>query len=128
MRAYLIYSVVIVGFAYPVVAHAFWSGSGFLSQMDVIDFAGSGAVHMTGGVAALMAALAVGPRMGRFHDHITGIQYKVPKDFTPHSTSLQMLGTFALWFGCKYMTDFECATIVLAPVPSNSYYLLLNEL
>ena len=58
MKAYLLYSVFLVGFAYPVVAHAFWSTSGFLSPFaadplwgsGVIDLAGSGPVHMTGGV------------------------------------------------------------------------------
>jgi ammonium transporter, Amt family len=106
MTAYLYYSFFLVGFVYPVVAHAFWSYNGFLSQTAVdplwgtgaIDLAGSGPVHMTGGVTALAAAIILGPRMGRFYDR-DGNRLEVPNDFPPHSVALQFLGTFCLWFG-----------------------------
>ena len=70
------YSVFLAGFVYPVVAHSFWSVNGFLSPITAeplwgsgaIDLAGSGPVHMTGGVCALVAAIILGPRRGRFHD------------------------------------------------------------
>lgn len=53
---------------------------------------------MTGGVTALVAAIILGPRIGRFHDE-HGNLLDEPAEFTAHSTSLQMLGTFCLWFG-----------------------------
>lgn len=109
MKAYLLYSVVLVGFCYPVVAHAFWSTSGFLSPNSadplwgsgVIDLAGSGPVHMVGGVTALASAIILGPRKGRFHDE-NGNPLDEPNEFPPHSVALQFLGTFCLWFGCTY--------------------------
>lgn len=106
MIAYLCYSTFLVGFVYPVVAHSFWSVNGFLSAgakdplwgSGAIDLAGSGPVHMTGGVCALVAAIILGPRRGRFHD-ADGNPLEVPNDFAPHSVALQFLGTFCLWFG-----------------------------
>lgn len=106
MKGYLFYSFFLVGFAYPVVAHAFWSTNGFLANTTkepmfgsgAIDFAGSGPVHMMGGVTALMAAIVLGPRMGRFYDE-RGQLLEEPNDIPGHSTPLAILGTFALWFG-----------------------------
>lgn len=108
MAAYLCYSVVVAGFIYPVVAHSVWSESGFLSHSNndpflgsgVIDFAGSGVVHMTGGTIALIATTILGPRRGRFYD-AQGEPLETPKIFPGHSIALQMLGTMILWFGCK---------------------------
>jgi ammonium transporter, Amt family len=60
--------------------------------------AGSGPVHMTGGVTALIAAIILGPRIGRFHD-ADGNLLDEPAEFPPHSVALQFLGTFCLWFG-----------------------------
>lgn len=106
MRAYLCYSFFLVGFVYPVVAHAFWSPNGFLSTAakdplfgaGVVDLAGSGPVHMTGGVTALIAAIILGPRRGRFYDDQDRL-LEEPNNFPPHSVALQFLGTFCLWFG-----------------------------
>ena len=106
MTAYLCFSFFLVGFVYPVVSHAYWSANGWLSTfsshpflgMGVIDLAGSGPVHMTGGVASLAAVLVLGPRRGRFYDE-AGNVLEEPAEFPPHSVSLQFLGTFALWFG-----------------------------
>lgn len=106
MEAYLLYSFFLVGFVYPVIAHAFWSVNGFLSAFaaeplwgaGIIDLAGSGPVHMTGGVTALVGAIILGPRIGRFYDE-DGNPLDEPKDFPPHSVTLQFLGTFCLWFG-----------------------------
>jgi Amt family ammonium transporter len=64
----------------------------------MIDFAGSGVVHMTGGATALVAAIVLGPRIGRFYDE-NGIAVDKPHNFPPHSVALQVLGTFILWFG-----------------------------
>lgn len=106
MTAYLGYSTFLVGFVYPILAHAFWSPNGFLANhgkeplwgSGAIDLAGSGPVHMTGGVTALVAALILGPRIGRFYDKNGNVLAK-PHDFPPHSVALQFLGTFCLWFG-----------------------------
>jgi ammonium transporter, Amt family len=106
MAAYLCYSVVLTGFVYPVVVHAVWSSNGFLSAFATdpfngvgsIDFAGSGVVHLVGGTTALIAAIVLGPRKGRFYDE-DGNPLETPHSFPPHSVALQVLGTFILWFG-----------------------------
>ena len=107
MQAYLCYSVFLTGFVYPVVVRSIWSGYGFLSAFNaedkfrdvgVIDFAGSGVVHLTGGCTALVAAIVLGPRKGRFYDE-DGNPLENPAAFPPHSVALQILGTFLLWFG-----------------------------
>jgi len=106
MSAYLCYSLFLTGFVYPVVVHAIWNGDGFLSAFNsdlllgcgMIDFAGSGVVHMTGGITALVAAIILGPRLGRFYDD-DGNPLDKPVTFPPHSVALQVLGTFILWFG-----------------------------
>ena len=102
--AYLIYSVVLTGFVYPVVVHWVWDGDGWLTAFPndfdktifkngMIDFAGCGVVHMTGGFAALAGAYMVGPRIGRF------TQDGQVADMPGHSATLVVLGTFLLWFG-----------------------------
>jgi Amt family ammonium transporter len=106
MQAYLFYSVFLTAFVYPVVVHAIWNGNGFLSAFNsdalagvgMIDFAGSGVVHMTGGATALVGAIILGPRIGRFYDE-DGNVLAEPASFAPHSVALQVLGTFILWFG-----------------------------
>lgn len=106
MVAYLCYSIFLTGFVYPVVVHAIWNSAGFLSAFNdnplggvgMIDFAGSGVVHMTGGATALIAAIILGPRIGRFYDE-DGNPLDKPYDFPAHSVALQVLGTFILWFG-----------------------------
>lgn len=106
MAAYLCYSLMLTGFVYPVVVRSIWDTRGFLSAFadeplsgsGMIDFAGSGVVHMTGGATALIAAVVLGPRKGRFYDN-DGNPLDEPKQFLPHSVALQMLGTFILWFG-----------------------------
>ena len=106
MVAYLCYSIFLTAFVYPVVVHAIWNSDGFLSAFNdspvrgvgMIDFAGSGVVHMTGGATALVAAIILGPRIGRFYDE-DGNPLDKPHDFPPHSVALQVLGTFILWFG-----------------------------
>jgi len=106
MAAYLCYSVFLTGFVYPVIVHSIWNASGFLSAFNadpfrgvgVVDFAGSGVVHMTGGATALVAAIILGPRKGRFYDE-DGNPLEEPVTFPAHSVALQILGTFTLWFG-----------------------------
>jgi len=106
MAAYLCYSLFLTAFVYPIVVRSVWSTYGFISAfaaeplfgIGVIDFAGSGVVHMTGGATALVAAIILGPRRGRFYDD-DGNALETPTDFPAHSTALQILGTFILWFG-----------------------------
>ena len=108
MSAYLCYSIFLTGFVYPVVVHSIWAFDGFLTALGtspnkfrglgVIDFAGSGVVHMTGGATALVAAIILGPRRGRFYDE-DGNALDSPAVWPAHSVALQILGTFILWFG-----------------------------
>jgi len=106
MKAYLYFSMLLTGLVYPVIVHSIWSSNGFLNPfidqpllgVGMIDFAGSGVVHVTGGSCSLLASMMLGPRKGRFFD-ARGKKLEVPKVFHGHSKSLQMLGTFLLWFG-----------------------------
>lgn len=125
MSAYLCYSLFLSGFVYPAVVHSVWSTNGFLSAFNndgyfrdvgTIDFAGSGVVHMTGGITALIAAIILGPRKGRFYDE-DGSPLETPVTFQPHSVALQVLGTFVLWFGCKYKSLFDS---FVCQVPHNT--------
>ena len=90
--AYVIYSVAISVAIYPVTGHWIWGG-GWLAQMGFIDFAGSTAVHMVGGVAALVGAAMLGPRIGKYGKD--GKSHAIPG----HSLTLGALGVFILWFG-----------------------------
>lgn len=109
MTAYFSYSLFLTGFVYPTIVHAVWSSNGFLSafQKDplggigVIDFAGSGVIHVTGGMTALIATVILGPRRGRFFDD-DGKLLENPAPIKGHSMALQLLGTLCLWFGCKF--------------------------
>ncbi len=89
---------------YPVVAHWVWSAEGWLGfgrswsythlfSSGMMDFAGSGVVHMTGGFAGMAGCIMVGPRMGRFDSNGN------PVDMPGHSATLVVLGTVLLWFG-----------------------------
>lgn len=106
MSAYLCYSLFLTGFVYPVIVHSIWSSNGFLSAfysdpfkgVGCVDFAGSGVVHMTGGVTAFVAAAVLGPRKGRFYDE-DGNPLENPVAFPAHNVALQILGTFILWVG-----------------------------
>lgn len=88
---YCIYSAVISAFIYPVSGHWIWGG-GWLAQLGFHDFAGSTAVHMVGGVASLVGAKILGPRIGKY-----GKDGK-PKAIPGHSITLGALGVFILWF------------------------------
>jgi ammonium transporter, Amt family len=97
-KTYVIYSVVISALIYPIEGHWIWGG-GWLSKLSILgwtgfrDYAGSTAVHMTGGVCALVGAAILGPRIGKYDKN--GKPVAIPG----HSITLACLGTFILWFG-----------------------------
>lgn len=71
MYAYVCFALVLTGFVYPVVVAWTWGG-GWLTDLGYLDFAGSGVVHLVGGVAGVTGAAVIGPRLGRFSDARTG--------------------------------------------------------
>ena len=95
--SYCIYSGVISALIYPIEAHWIWGG-GWLAQAGFHDFAGSCAIHMVGGISALIGAKILGPRIGKFKRDKDGKVTKV-NAFPGHSIALGALGVFILWFG-----------------------------
>jgi len=105
LKGFIVYTVLLTAVIYPVVVYWGWSGSGFLNYTEdgesqaifggpaYMDFAGSGIVHMVGGVGALTGAIVVGPRKGRYAES------SEDDLFAPHSVPFLVLGTFCLWFG-----------------------------
>lgn len=89
---YAIFSVVMTAIIYPIAGGWQWQGSGWLTEMGFIDFAGSSIVHAVGGFAALVAAYMVGPRIGKYVD---GKIFAIPG----HNQILATLGVFVLWLG-----------------------------
>ena len=89
--SYLIYTLVISLVIYPISGHWIWGG-GFLSKIGFIDYAGSTAVHSVGGWAALMGAVVLGPRMGKYNRD--GSTNAIPG----HNIMMATLGVFILWF------------------------------
>ena len=96
--SYCIYSGVISLFVYPVEAGWVWNGKGWLAGIGFHDFAGSAAIHSVGGITALIGAIMVGPRLGKY---IKDENKKVKKvnAIPGHSVTLGALGCFILWFG-----------------------------
>ena len=111
--SYCIYSAVISAVVYPISGHWIWGG-GWLAQMGFHDFAGSTAVHMCGGVAALVGAKILGPRMGKYDKD------GKPKAILGHSLTLGALGVFILWFcwfgfnGCSTVSMDSDASVYSA--------------
>lgn len=95
--SYCVYSGVISALIYPIEAHWIWGG-GWLSQMGFHDFAGSCAIHMVGGLSALIGAKIVGPRIGKFTKDKAGKIIKV-NAFPGHNITIGCLGVFILWLG-----------------------------
>mmetsp|Transcript_9326 Transcript_9326/g.18403 ORF Transcript_9326/g.18403 Transcript_9326/m.18403 type:complete len:500 (-) Transcript_9326:284-1783(-) len=126
LTAYFITAALLTAFVYPVISHWIWATGGWISmfQFDrsdsifadeggcgMIDFAGSGVVHMTGGVAALWGAFILGPRLGRFDSD------GKPIDIPPHNITVQALGVFILWFGWY---GFNCGSTLAFDGPNAS--------
>ncbi|MBR3362170.1 MAG: ammonium transporter [Lachnospiraceae bacterium] len=95
--AYCVYSGVISLVIYPIEAHWIWGG-GWLSQIGFHDYAGSCAIHMVGGIAALIGAIVLGPRIGKYVTDKNGKVTKV-NAIPGHSIPLGALGVFILWLG-----------------------------
>ncbi|MCC8059559.1 MAG: ammonium transporter [Clostridiales bacterium] len=95
--SYCIYSAVISALIYPVEAHWIWGG-GWLAQIGFHDFAGSCAIHMVGGVCALIGAKMLGPRIGKFDKDSSGKIIRV-NAFPGHNLAIGCLGCFILWLG-----------------------------
>ncbi len=95
--AYCIYSAIISLVVYPIEAHWIWGG-GWLSQLGFHDYAGSCAIHMVGGIAALVGAIFLGPRIGKYVRDKDGKVVKV-NAIPGHSITLGALGVFILWLG-----------------------------
>ena len=96
--SYCIYSAVISLFVYPIEAGWIWNSQGWLAQLGFHDFAGSAAIHAVGGVTALIGAIMVGPRLGKYVRDKAGKVKKV-NAIPGHSITLGALGCFILWFG-----------------------------
>jgi len=104
LKGFAIYSILMTSWIYPVVAYWGWSGSGLLSYKDdngkgvsafgppYMDFAGSGIVHLVGGIGALLGSICVGARKDRWNA-------AKQDEFAAHSIPFCVLGTFCLWFG-----------------------------
>ena len=89
---FLIFSLLLVGIAYPITGHWIWGG-GWLAKMGFWDFAGSNVVHAAGGWAALMGAAFLGPRLGKYNSD------GIPNALPGHNMSIAMLGCLILWLG-----------------------------
>mgnify|MGYP002609561256 CR=1 FL=1 len=102
--SYCVYSGVISALIYPIEAHWIWGG-GWLSQLGFHDFAGSCAIHMVGGISALIGAKILGPRIGKYDKE--GNARAIPG----HNLSIAALGVFILWF-CWF--GFNCGSTTAA--------------
>jgi len=96
--SYCIYSGVISLVVYPIEAGWVWNSQGWLAQWGFHDFAGSAAIHSVGGLTALIGAIMVGPRLGKYVKNKAGKATKV-NAIPGHSITLGALGCFILWFG-----------------------------
>lgn len=108
--SYCIYSAVISAVIYPIEAGWIWNPNGWLAVRGFHDFAGSTAIHMVGGISALIGAMFLGPRIGKYKtDKKTG--KKIAKAIPGHSLTLGALGVFILWFGWYGFNGAACTSI-----------------
>ncbi|UZQ54513.1 ammonium transporter [Trichothermofontia sichuanensis B231] len=91
-KVFLIFSFLLVAIAYPITGHWVWGG-GWLAQLGFYDFAGSTVVHSVGGWAALMGALSLGPRLGKYRED------GQPNALPAHNMAISTLGCLILWLG-----------------------------
>ncbi len=107
--SYCVYSAVISALIYPIEAHWIWGG-GWLAQLGFHDFAGSCAIHMVGGIAAIVGAKMVGPRIGKFEKDKDGKVVKV-NAFPGHNIVVGALGVFILWLGWYGFNGAACTSV-----------------
>ena len=107
--SYCVYSGIISGLIYPIEAHWIWGG-GWLAQMGFHDFAGSCAIHMVGGISALIGAKILGPRIGKFTKDKQGNITKV-NAFPGHNLTIGALGVFILWLGWYGFNGAACTSV-----------------
>ena len=93
---YCIYSAVISAIVYPIEAGWVWNSAGWLAKLGYVDFAGSSVIHMVGGIASVIGAAMLGPRIGKYTKGKDG--KTVVNAFPGHSLTLGALGCFILWF------------------------------
>ena len=106
--SYCVYSAVISALIYPIEAHWIWGG-GWLAQMGFHDFAGSCAIHMVGGISALVGAKLLGPRLGKFSKKEDGsVQVNA---FPGHNLPIGALGVFILWLGWYGFNGAACTSV-----------------
>ena len=108
--AYCIYSAVISAIVYPIEAGWVWNPQGWLVQLGFVDFAGGAAIHSVGGTAALIGAIFLGPRIGKYDYDKNGKVTKVHA-IPGHSLTLGALGTFILWFGWYGFNGAACTQL-----------------
>ena len=107
--SYCVYSAVISALIYPIEAHWIWGG-GWLAQIGFHDFAGSCAIHMVGGISALIGAKILGPRIGKFVKDKNGKVTKV-NAFPGHNLPIGALGVFILWLGWYGFNGAACTSL-----------------
>ena len=109
--AYCIYSAVISAVVYPIEAGWIWNPQGWLVGLGFVDFAGGAAIHSVGGTAALIGAMFLGPRIGKYEYDKNGKVSKVHA-IPGHSLTLGALGTFILWFGWYGFNGAACTQLL----------------
>lgn len=109
--AYCIYSAVISAVVYPIEAGWVWNSQGWLVNLGFVDFAGGAAIHSVGGTAALIGAIFLGPRIGKYDYDKDGKVTKVHA-IPGHSLTLGALGTFILWFGWYGFNGAACTQLL----------------
>ncbi|MDR1939860.1 MAG: ammonium transporter [Clostridiales bacterium] len=95
--SYCLYSLIISAVIYPIEAGWVWNPEGWLAVAGYIDFAGSSAIHMVGGITALIGAIFLGPRLGKYRKQKDGSTKSVA--IPGHNLAIAALGVFILWFG-----------------------------
>lgn len=90
--SFIIFSLILTMFIYPIIGHWIWGG-GFLASLGMLDFAGGTVVHSVGGWAALAGVMILGPRIGKYTKD--GKINPIPG----HNMSLATIGAFVLWLG-----------------------------
>lgn len=126
LEAYFFVAVLLTGFIYPVVSHWIWATGGWLSAFTptedlftsgcgMLDYAGSGVVHLTGGVAAFWGAFTLGPRAG----------WTKEEGIPAHNMALVTLGTFILWFG---WFGFNCGSTLTWDSPNAGHVAVTTTL